>query len=81
MLLCVICICNDYVSFHDFNLLLCVTLRVTNEIQMHPLTVDTYSNQWVSLTLTMSDTTMFITDNTRILSLVYSSIFQTFNSC
>ena len=58
-----------------------VTLRVTNKIKMHPLTADTCVKQWVSLALTMSGTTMFMTDNTRILSLAYSSIFLAFNSC
>ena len=52
-------------------------LRAINQIKLHPLTADAYSDQWILLTVTA---TMSVTDNAQILSLAYYSIFLVFNS-
>ena len=48
--------------------------------KMHPLTTNTYSNQWILLTLTLSSTTIGVTDNAQSFLLACSSIFLVFSS-
>ena len=45
MLFYVMYICNGLCFSHNFNILLYVTLRVTNKIKLHPLTADVYNKQ------------------------------------
>ena len=48
-----------------------IVLICANEIKPYPLTANTYSNQWMLLTLNVSATTISVTDHAQSFSLVY----------